>query len=46
MCAKIKSKKAIKSLKESIESIFISHNIEPTPELISSIENYFLKKNR
>ena len=42
MCAKL-SKKAIVSFKEGMEQIFSVHNIEPTPELISSLENYFFE---
>ena len=43
MCAKLKSKKAIKSFKEGMESIFSAYGIEPTPELISSLESYFFE---
>lgn len=42
MCAKL-SKKAIVSFKEGMQSIFYSHGIEPTPELISSLESYFFE---
>ena len=43
MCAKLKSKKAIKSFKEGMNSIFSTHGVEPTPELIDSLEQYFFE---
>lgn len=42
MCAKL-SKKAIVSFKEGMQSIFSSHGVEPTPELIDSLEQYFFE---
>lgn len=43
MCAKTKTKKAIASFKEGMQSIFSAHGIEPNTELISSLENYFFE---